>query len=96
MDQMQMAREMLARRAGLQLLRGLNDLARKLPHPDGRTLTVTVTVKDSGEELGSVDVDSTNADDLGFLASRRNTSPRPTTTPIPAGKPALYVVGGAK
>jgi hypothetical protein len=98
MDQTQIAREMLARRAGLQFLRGLNDMARKLPHPDGRTLTVTVTVKDSGEQLGSVDVDTTNADDLGFLASRRDTSLRAKAAPapVPAIKPNLRLVGGAK
>jgi hypothetical protein len=98
MNQQDSAREMLARRAGLQFLRGLNDLTRKLPHPNGVTLRVTVTVIDSGEDLGSVDVDATNASDLGFLASRRNTSVRTRTAPAPAptGKPALRLVGGAR
>src|SRR5687768_14964449 len=83
-------RDMLARRAGLQFLRGLTDLTRKLPHPHGTTLRVTVTVIDSGEDLGSVDVDTTNASDLGFLASRRTTSTRTAAAPAPAsaGKPA--------
>jgi hypothetical protein len=101
MDQQQMAREMLARRAGLQLLRGLNDLARKLPHPDGKTLRVTVEVIDSSEQLGSVDVDSTNASDLGFLASRRDvtvrakqqTTPAATAPVAPIRKPNLRLVG---
>ena len=77
-------------------LRGLTDLTRNLPHPNGPALRITVTVIDSGEELGSVDVDSTNASDLGFLASRRNASVRAKTTPAPvfAGRPNLRVVGG--
>jgi hypothetical protein len=97
MDQEHIAREMLARRAGLQLLRGLNDIARNLPHPHGTSLTVTVTVIATGEDLGSVDVDSTNASDLGFLASRRDASIRTKTAPAapaPAEKPALRLVGG--
>jgi len=94
------ARAMLARRAGLMFLRGLTDLTRKLPHPDGTTLRITVTVIDSGEELGAVDVDATNASDLGFLASRRDTTVRTKTTPAPApvyaGRPNLRVVGGGR
>ena len=92
------AREMLARRAGLQFLRGLNDLTRRLPHPNGVALRVTVTVIDSGEDLGSVDVDATNASDLGFLASRRDHTVRTTAAPAsaPAGKPALRLVGGGR
>lgn len=92
-----MARELLGRRAGLQFLRGMNDLARNLPHPDGKTLRISVTVIDSGEDLGTVDIDATNASDLGFLASRRNTTlrPAPAPTPPPTGKPNLRVVGGA-
>lgn len=92
------ARDMLARRAGLLFLRGLNDLTRNLPHPDGTTLRVTVTVIGTGEDLGSVDVDARNASDLGFLASRRHTTIRTQNTPapVPAGKPNLHVVGGAR
>ena len=92
------ARAMLARRAGLMFLRGLTDLTRKLPHPNGPALRITVTVIGTGEELGSVDVDSTNASDLGFLASRRNASVRAKTTPAPvyAGRPNLHVVGGGR
>jgi len=94
------ARAMLARRAGLMFLRGLTDLTCKLPHPDGTTLRITVTVIDSGEELGAVDVDATNASDLGFLASRRDTTVRTKTTPAPApvyaGRPNLRVVGGGR
>lgn len=90
----------IARRAGLMFLRGLTDLTRKLPHPDGTTLRITVTVIDSGEELGAVDVDATNASDLGFLASRRDTTVRTKTTPAPApvyaGRPNLRVVGGGR
>lgn len=98
MDQQRIAREMLARRAGLQFLRGLTDLTRKLPHPNGPALRITVTVIDSGEELGSVDVDPTNASDVGFLASRRDDSLRAKTAPAPApaGKPALRLVGGGQ
>jgi hypothetical protein len=101
MDQTREAREMLARRAGLQFLRGLNDIAGNLPHPHGKTLRVTVTVVDSGEDLGSVDVDSTNASDLGFLASRRDANVRAKVSSAPAratavnGKPSLRIVGGA-
>ncbi|MFF0009612.1 hypothetical protein ACFYQT_40160 [Streptomyces tibetensis] len=97
MDQQQMAREMLARRAGLQFLRGLNDLARKFPHSDGHALRVTVTVIETGEDMGSVDVDITNASDLGFLASRRDTTlrPKPAPAPAPAGRRHLRSVGGA-
>ncbi|MFD8839825.1 hypothetical protein [Streptomyces griseofuscus] len=89
------AREMLARRAGLQFLRGLTDITRNLPHPHGTSIRITATVIDSGEDLGSVDVDSTNASDLGWLASRRTPSTR--TTPIPAAdsKPNLHIVRGA-
>jgi hypothetical protein len=91
------ARDMLARRAGLQLLRGLTDLTRNLPHPHGTTLRVTVTVIDSGEDLGSVDVDATNASDLGFLASRRDTSIRTAApAPAPTGRPSLRLVGGGR
>ena len=96
MDQQQIAREMLARRAGLFFLRGLNDLARNLPHPDGPALQISAVVIGSGEDLGSVDLDVTNAQDLGFLASRR--TPRPRTAPAlvtPTGTRRLYVVGGA-
>jgi hypothetical protein len=98
MDQTSNVREMLARRAGLQFLRGLNDITRNLPHRDGTTLRVTVTVIDSGEDLGSVDVGSMNASDIGFLASRRNASVRAKTLPVPAlsGKPALRLVGGER
>lgn len=90
------ARNMLARRAGLYFLRGLNDITRNHPHPCGATLRVTVTVIKTGEDLGSVDVDSTNANDIGYLASRRTipTRPNTTTTPTPAGKPRLHIVGG--
>lgn len=101
MDQQQMARDMLARRAGLQFLHGLEDLAAQLPHPDGRTIRITVEVIGTGEQVGSVDVDTTNATDLGFLASRRNTTlrpapaPAPTATPRPSGRPSLRIVGGA-
>lgn len=88
----------IARRAGLMFLRGLTDLTRKLPHPNGPALRVTVTVIDSGEELGAVDVDATNASDLGFLASRRDVSARtkPAPAPAPAGKPTLRLVGGGR
>ncbi|QLJ06830.1 hypothetical protein HZZ00_38025 (plasmid) [Streptomyces sp. NEAU-sy36] len=93
------AREMLARRAGLQLLRGLTDITRNHPHPHGTTLRVTVTVIDSGEDLGSVDVDSTNASDIGWLASRRNSTVRTAAAPAPApaanGRPSLHIVRGA-
>ncbi|MEU1134128.1 hypothetical protein ABZ383_30445 [Streptomyces sp. NPDC005900] len=92
MDQVQMAREMLARRSGLQLLRGLNDLARKLPHPDGKTLRVTVEVIDSGEQLGSVDMDTTNASDLGSLASRRDTTVRSAKAATPAAPAPLIPI----
>lgn len=101
MEQQQMARVMLARRAGIQLLRGLNDLARNLPHPDGRTLRVTVDIIDQTgsivEQLGTADIDVTNASDLGFLASRRNTTirPAPAPAPAPSGKANLRLVGGA-
>lgn len=90
----------LARRAGLMFLRGLTDLTRALPHPNGPALRITVTVIDTGEHLGSVDVDTTNASDLGFLASRRDASVRTKTTPAPApvyvGRPNLHVVGGGR
>lgn len=98
MDQTQMAREMLARRAGLQFLRGINDLARKLPHPDGKTIRITAVLIDSGEDLGTVDVDATNASDLGFLASRRDVTVRTKAAVapvVPIGKPNLRLVGGA-
>lgn len=97
MDQTCQAREMLARRAGLQFLRGLNDLARKLPHPHGTALRITATVIDSGEDLGSVDIDCTNASDIGFLASRRDTTAHTKTALAPAatGKPSLRIVRGA-
>jgi hypothetical protein len=90
-------REMLARRAGLQFLRGLTDLTRKLPHPDGPTIRVFAVLIDSGEDLGSVDVDATNASDLGFLASRRDHTVRTAApVPAPASKPALRLVGGGR
>lgn len=88
--------QVIARRTGLVFLRGLTDLTRRLPSPAGPALRVTVTVLGSGEELGSVDVDATNLDDLGHFASRRAATFRPKSTPVPApaGKPALYLVGG--
>ncbi|HEX5567111.1 MAG TPA: hypothetical protein VFY14_09350 [Streptomyces sp.] len=86
----------LARRAGLMFLRGLTDMTRQLPSPTGVALRITVTVIDSGEDLGSVDVDSTNLDDLGRLASRRAATfhRKPAPDPAPTGKPALRLVGG--
>lgn len=98
MDQKQTARNMLARRAGLMFLRGLTDLTRNLPHPNGPALRITVTVITTGEELGSADIDTTNASDLGHAASHRNTKPRTTPAPAPAptGKPRLRLVGGAQ
>lgn len=96
MDATRDIHQQMAARAGLQFLRGLNDLTRNLPHPNGVTLRVTVTVIDSGEDLGSVDVDSTNASDLGFLASRRDSAAhaKPAPAPVYAGRPNLHVVGG--
>lgn len=96
------ARRMLARRAGLMFLRGLTDMTRQLPSPAGTALRVTVTVIDSGEDLGSVDVDSTNLDDLGRLASRRAATflRKPALaavpSPAPSGRPVLRVVGGGR
>ncbi|WP_055694238.1 hypothetical protein [Streptomyces prasinopilosus] len=101
-------RNMLARRAGLTLLRGLADLTRRLPSPDGPALRVTVTVIATGEEVGSVDVDATNTDDVGHFASRRaetfraKTTPTPAaglavvSAPAPAGTPVLRLVGGGR
>lgn len=104
MDQKQIAREMLARRAGLQFLRGLNDLARKLPHPDGRAIRVTVEIIDQAgnpvEHLGTADIDTTNTSDLGFLASRRDVTVRtkaaatPPAPMVPTGKPNLRLMAG--
>ncbi|MFE1451979.1 hypothetical protein [Streptomyces olivaceoviridis] len=92
-----MDQKRIARRAGLFFLRGLNDLARNLPHPDGPAIRITAVVIGTGEDLGSVDLDTTNAQDLGFLASRR--TPRPRTAPAlvtPTGKRGLYLVGGER
>ncbi|MDX3283225.1 hypothetical protein, partial [Streptomyces scabiei] len=80
---------------GRQFLTGLDDMASSLPHPDGRTLRVTVEVVASGERLGSVEVDTTNAADLGFLASRRHATVHPTNAPVSSGRPNLRLVGGA-
>lgn len=95
MDQKQIAREMLARRAGRVLLCGINDMATELPSTDGKTLRITVEVIDSGEKVGTVDVDTTNADDLGLLGSRRAKQLRTKPNPAPVGKPNLRLVGGA-
>ncbi|MCX4911828.1 hypothetical protein [Streptomyces sp. NBC_00878] len=94
MDQQRIAREMLARRAGRNLLGGLTDMATEVPSAAGVALRVTVTVIDSGEELGTVDVDITNVDDLGAIASRRAAHLR--AKPAPAGKANLHLVGGAQ
>ncbi|GGS96304.1 hypothetical protein [Streptomyces violaceus] len=93
MDQKQIAREMIARRAGRTLLVGLGDMVREVPSDAGVALRVTVTVIDSGEQIGTVDVDTTNADDIGYIATRRAAGLR--NRPAPTGKPALRLVGGA-
>lgn len=95
MDQERIAREMLARRAGRNLLAGLTDMATQVPSTDGVALRVTVTVIDSGEELGAVDVDITNADDLGAIASRRAAQLRAKPA-APAAKANLHLVGGTQ
>ncbi|MEZ7005696.1 hypothetical protein [Streptomyces sp. AD55] len=86
----------IARRTGLLFLRGLTDLTRRLPSPAGPALRVTVTVIGTGEELGSVDIDSTNLGDLGSFATRRAATFQPNSNPTPVGKPALHLVGGAR
>jgi len=92
MDQKQIAHEMIAQRAGRNLLTGLNDMAQHLPSHAGLTIRVTATLISTGQHLGTVDVDSLNADDLGLMATRRAKVLR--DKPAPTGKPALRVVGG--
>jgi hypothetical protein len=96
MDQQQIGLEMAARRAGRVLLCGLNDMATDLPSPAGKTLRVTVTVISTGEQLGTEDVDSTNAHDLGTLGSQHTKQQRTRRNPTPISKPNLRLVGGAK
>lgn len=92
MDQKRIACDMLARRAGRNLLHGLTDMVTEVPSAAGVALRVTVTVIDGGEQLGTVDVDITNADDLGAIASRRAAQLR--AKPAPVGKTKLHLVGG--
>ena len=95
MDQQQTALDMIARRSGRVLLCGLHDMATELPSPAGKTLRVTVTVISTGEVLGTEDVDSTNAHDLGTLGSQRTKQQRTRRLSAPTGKPNLRLVGGA-
>lgn len=90
MDQERIAHQMLAHRAGLDFINGLKQLTQKLPSPAGTSLRITVTVIDGGKELGSVDMDTTNLDDLGRLAARRAA----TFQPQPSTRPVLRVIGG--
>ncbi|MGW5582852.1 hypothetical protein [Streptomyces sp. NPDC003857] len=76
-----MAVQMLANRAGVGFLRDLASLVEAHPHPNGPALRVSVTVIASGEQLGEVDVDTTNLWDIGNLAARRAASPIEAETP---------------
>lgn len=101
MEQERSTLDMLARRAGRNLLTGLTDMAQKVPSPHGLSLRITVEVIDSGEvvdTVGSVDVDTTNADDLGFIASQRAVTLAAKATEAvqaPSCKSHLRLVGGA-
>jgi hypothetical protein len=94
MDQTQITRQIMARRAGRVLLCGLHDMATQLPSPHGKTLRVTVEIIESGEQIGTVDVDATNADDLGALGARR--AIQLGSKPAPTHKPQLRLVGGGQ
>lgn len=101
MDETRDVYQQLAARAGRRLLTALADLPEFRPRPGitlGR-LRVSVTVADSGLDLGSVDLDSVNVDDLAELTARRaeglrakharadRPTPAPTGTapaPVPA------------
>lgn len=61
----------LAGSATAAFVAGVGRLVAAHPHPHGTRLRVTVTVVDSGEQLGQVDVDVTNLWDLGRFADRR-------------------------
>ncbi|MGV9891709.1 hypothetical protein [Streptomyces sp. NPDC003395] len=86
-------RQMLARRAGVNLINGLQTMAEQVPSPHGPALRITVTVIGTGETLPPVDVDSVNIADLARIAANRPDTLRPQ----PA-RPArhLRAIGGGK
>ncbi|MET8571878.1 hypothetical protein [Streptomyces sp. NPDC004783] len=95
-DRQNAIRQMIAARSGRNFLAGIHAMTTKLPSQAGLALRITVTVIDTGEDVGTVDVDSVNADDLGNLAARRAATFHAKPTPAPNGKPALRLVGGGR
>ncbi|MEU8472715.1 hypothetical protein AB0F30_33360 [Streptomyces sp. NPDC029006] len=78
-----LGRRMVAHRAGREFLAVAAELAEAHPHPHGRSLRVTVTDADSGEDIGSVDIDSVNLWALWQHARRPEASPA-AEAPAPA------------
>ncbi|WP_055563640.1 hypothetical protein [Streptomyces atriruber] len=72
-----MVQRMLDGRAASAFVKGVARMVEACPHPRGRTLRVTVTAVDGGEEFGAVEVDVTNLWELGMRAGWRADNPPP-------------------
>jgi hypothetical protein len=85
-----------AERAGRNFLDGLRALPEYKPRPgvDLGLLRVTVSVVDSGLDLGSVELDPVNLGDLADITARRAEGLRAKHALL-AGRPNLRLVGGA-
>ncbi|MFE6474635.1 hypothetical protein [Streptomyces rochei] len=100
MDQRAQARQQLAEREAHHFITAVTELTTALPHPHGPAIRITLTATETGEDLGTVDIDLTNLWSVSRSASARANTPiatgRPAPTPAVTGRPKLHVVGGGQ